>query len=65
MFFQVRDPLADPVYTYEIKPGNEGWICPKCGSVYSPLVAECLKCNGKKTETGDTSLIGNEIIVTS
>jgi len=23
-----------------------GWICPKCGSVYAPFVAECGVCNG-------------------
>lgn len=23
-----------------------GWICPKCGSVMSPLVTECIYCNG-------------------
>lgn len=24
-----------------------GWICPKCGRVYGPLVMECAKCNRK------------------
>jgi hypothetical protein len=28
----------------------EGWICPKCGSVYAPWVAECDKCNKNRTE---------------
>lgn len=23
---------------------SEGWICPKCGSVYAPFVAECANC---------------------
>lgn len=22
-----------------------GWECPKCGSVWGPLVSECRKCN--------------------
>ena len=22
-----------------------GWTCPKCGSVYAPLVVECHRCN--------------------
>jgi hypothetical protein len=24
---------------------SEGWICPKCGSVYAPFVSGCWKCN--------------------
>ena len=26
--------------------GRQGWICPKCGSVYSPDTPMCYKCNG-------------------
>ena len=29
----------------QISGFNYGWICPKCGSVYSPTQAECYKCN--------------------
>lgn len=29
----------------------KGWTCPKCGSVYSPNVAECKRCN--KSEQRD------------
>jgi hypothetical protein len=25
---------------------NEGWVCPKCGSVYAPWVDKCEKCCG-------------------
>lgn len=24
-----------------------GWICPKCGRVWGPIVARCWACNGK------------------
>ena len=24
---------------------NQGWVCPKCGRVYSPIWVECTKCN--------------------
>ncbi len=24
---------------------NEGWKCPSCGTVWSPSVKECTKCN--------------------
>lgn len=24
---------------------NKGWECPKCGRVYAPFWAECIKCN--------------------
>lgn len=24
---------------------NNGWICPKCGRVYAPYIAECQHCN--------------------
>lgn len=26
--------------------GQHGWICPKCGRVYSPYTAICLYCSG-------------------
>lgn len=28
-----------------------GWICPKCGAVYGPLVSECGRCNGAPVVT--------------
>ena len=32
---------------------NEGWICPKCGRVYNPLVPSCGNCNNKITKTNE------------
>ena len=29
----------------EISWGQQGWICPKCGSVWAPHVDGCRKCN--------------------
>lgn len=29
-----------------VKPSNYGWICPKCGRVYSPTTDQCLFCGG-------------------
>lgn len=30
-----------------------GWICPKCGRVYSPTTPMCLYCKGDTTITSD------------
>jgi len=32
--------------SYQLLIGQAGWICPQCGSVYGPNVAECWRCNG-------------------
>lgn len=29
-------------------PTPQGWICPKCGRVYSPRIPECTHCNRGK-----------------
>ena len=29
-----------------VEPLNYGWICPKCGRVYSPTTSQCLFCGG-------------------
>ena len=33
--------------------GQQGWICPKCGKVYSPSVDNCSSCNGGKASQYD------------
>lgn len=30
---------------------QQGWICPKCGRVYSPFTQMCLYCNPNNTNT--------------
>lgn len=37
--------------------GQQGWICPKCGRVYSPFTQMCLHCKPNNTTT--VSNIGN------
>jgi uncharacterized OB-fold protein len=37
-------PNLEPAITVE--PLNYGWICPKCGRVYSPSTSQCLFCGG-------------------
>ena len=29
-----------------VEPLNYGWICPKCGRVYSPSTSQCFHCGG-------------------
>ena len=31
--------------------GQQGWICPKCGRVYSPFTQMCLYCKPNNTNT--------------
>lgn len=33
--------------------GQQGWICPKCGRVYSPFTPMCLYCQGETTITSN------------
>lgn len=41
-------------------PSNQlGWECPKCGSIYSPWVLSCWKCE-KKSQEGVSSQGGVE-----
>lgn len=30
--------------------GQQGWICPKCGRVYSPFTQMCLYCKPNNTK---------------
>lgn len=33
--------------------GQQGWICPKCGRVYSPFTQMCLYCKGETMATSN------------
>jgi uncharacterized OB-fold protein len=37
--------------------GQTGWICPKCGQVWAPLMTECVPCNDPLVKA--VGLIGN------
>lgn len=30
---------------------QEGWVCPKCGRVYSPIISMCFFCGGNNQVT--------------
>ena len=34
---------------------NQGWVCPKCGRVYSPTTSECPHCGDDKAEVATAS----------
>ena len=37
--------------TQNIAWGQQGWICPKCGSVWAPFVSGCHNCNAGASST--------------
>lgn len=37
--------------------GRQGWVCPKCGHVYSPSTPECWTCNAPSTTITSTDAI--------
>lgn len=37
--------------TQNISWGQQGWVCPKCGSVWAPHVDGCHKCNNTTPNT--------------
>lgn len=39
-------PNTSPFRTHQ-----QGWECPKCGSVYAPFMTECKKCNRNDVPT--------------
>lgn len=45
------------MYEYEI-PAQQGWVCPKCGRVYSPTTIMCLVCGGIEVTDYTTMTIG-------
>ena len=41
--------------------GMQGWICPKCGRVYSPFTQMCLYCGKQEINTTTTNIQTNII----
>jgi uncharacterized OB-fold protein len=40
------DPFIDRMFA------QKGWVCPKCGRVYSPFTPECFHCNNQNAQSG-------------
>ena len=36
----------------------QGWVCPKCNTVYAPWIEQCTKC--KNTSIGYGYIVGTE-----
>ena len=64
-YFYVGDvvgKLEDYVCTcnsYTISTYPTGWVCPKCGGVYSPTTTECYRCSPPPTYTTVTGTTGD------
>jgi uncharacterized OB-fold protein len=44
--------------------GMQGWTCPRCGRVYSPLVQTCSYCNHKiSTQENRNSNFSTECMI--
>ena len=36
--------------------GQQGWICPKCGRVYSPFTSMCSFCSNRRTNNDNNTI---------
>ncbi len=47
-------PMCSPTWPWPqpnpISHKRQGWECPKCGRVYSPITPECSFCNHQPTK---------------
>lgn len=41
-------------------PAPQGWVCPKCGRVYSPYTPMCLYCGNGNVEISYNNIQKNE-----
>lgn len=49
-YCQYTDEVTDEALNRIFAP--KGWICPKCGRVYSPSTSECFYCNNQNAQSG-------------
>lgn len=40
---------------------QRGWVCPKCGRIYSPSTPECFYCNNQNARSGATTTLDIDI----
>lgn len=43
----------------ELFGSPSGWVCPKCGRVYSPYTVMCYYCGGESTTTATSTFIAS------
>ena len=40
-----------------VEPFNQGWVCPKCGRVYSPTTPMCYYCGNAVTSNFTSRIV--------
>ena len=53
---------SSAVNPYNRMFGQQGWICPKCGRVYSPFTQMCLYCKPNNTTVSNIGNRTNNIV---
>ena len=45
--------------------GQQGWVCPQCGSVWAPHVDGCKVCNGNSAPNKPSTILYDEYKINS